>query len=154
MFFFLLICNISHCFTFASCLYLHHATLVTSLQTSNNKEKLIFYSDSHWLHPIFEFETFLSENPYNPQELLIEDKIIGRAAALLLVRLNIGKVKARLLSRLAQDIFEQYKIEYTFSKIKDRIACKTEDIRLDIADPAIAYKIISLRIAENRSTQE
>ena len=57
-------------------------------------DKLIFQSNNHWLHPIFELENQLRNMDVKPDMLQVRDKIIGRAAALLLVRLGIKKIHA------------------------------------------------------------
>ncbi|MBD3289759.1 hypothetical protein GF337_13210, partial [candidate division KSB1 bacterium] len=47
------------------------------------ENRLIFQSDKKWLYPLFDFENFLIENnSYSPSELMVYDKIVGRAAAL------------------------------------------------------------------------
>jgi hypothetical protein len=55
----------------------------------------IFTSYGKWLHPLFELETYLANYPIEPARLLLQDKIIGKAAALLIHRLGF------LPSRLA-----------------------------------------------------
>ncbi len=60
--------------------------------------RLIFYSDRHWIHPLFEFESFLQQNEIPRQELVICDRIVGKAAALLLAYFHIRQVKAELIS--------------------------------------------------------
>ena len=64
-------------------------------------EKQIFYSESKWLHPIFEFETFLETYDGPRDNLTAWDSAIGKAAAVLLIRLGIKKLHGELVSELA-----------------------------------------------------
>ena len=64
----------------------------------------IFTSHSTWLHPLFELEAYLAEHPIQPEDLILQDKIIGKAAALLIYRLGFRTVKAGILSRLGEAV--------------------------------------------------
>jgi len=46
----------------------------------------IFTSFGKWLHPLFELEDYLAEHAFQPENLILQDKIIGKAAALLIHR--------------------------------------------------------------------
>jgi hypothetical protein len=50
----------------------------------------VFTSYGKWLHPLFELEDYLAEHPVQPQHLVLQDKIIGKAAALLIHWLGVG----------------------------------------------------------------
>ena len=58
----------------------------------------IFTSFSKWLYPLFELEDYLAEHPIQPENLILQDKIIGKAAALLIHRLGFRTVKAGILT--------------------------------------------------------
>jgi hypothetical protein len=60
----------------------------------------IFTSHGTWLHPLFELEAYLADHPIEPAQLTLQDKIIGKAAALLIHRLRFRTVQAGVLSRL------------------------------------------------------
>ncbi len=60
----------------------------------------IFTSHGKWLHPFFELEAYLAAHPIQPESLILQDKIIGEAAALMIHRLGFCIVKAGILSRL------------------------------------------------------
>ena len=53
---------------------------------------LVFSSKGRWLHPLFELERFLASGDLRPEELEIRDKVVGRAAAAMMVRLRLGRV--------------------------------------------------------------
>lgn len=75
----------------------------------------------------------------------IHDKVVGKAAALLMVRLGVGRVHGVLMSDLTSQIFETWEIPYSFDQRVERIDCQTEAILLEIFDLEIAYKILSNR---------
>ncbi len=110
------------------------------------KKNMIFHSDRHWLHPLFELEQFLNSNTgINPSELLVKDKIIGKAAALLMIYLGIGRVEGELMSELGKDALEKAGVDYAFDKLVDRIICATEGILKDEFDPRKAHELLSER---------
>ena len=73
----------------------------------------IFTSYGKWLHPLFELEDYLAEHPIQPESLLLQDKIIGKAAALLIHRLGFRTVKAGVLSRLGEAVLYRYGIAHS-----------------------------------------
>ena len=86
----------------------------------------IFTSDSHWLHPLFELDDFLSKKDIPVSELFLQDKIAGKAAACMIVRLGIKKCHIELLSERAIPVFEKAGISYTYDKLVEQIDCRTE----------------------------
>jgi len=94
--------------------------------TQDNRE--IFSSHSKWLYPLFELEDFLSENSFSPDHLILTDKIAGKAAAFLIVRLGFRRVHIHLISEGAVAVFEQFQVEFTYDEMVPKIQCKTEDI--------------------------
>jgi hypothetical protein len=107
--------------------------------------KPIFQSEKHWLMPLFDFEDYLKDHPLELSAVEAHDKIIGKAAALLMVRLGIGSAHAEVMSKLARGVFNQASIPHTFHTLVDRIDCQTEEILLDINDPDLAYQILYQR---------
>lgn len=119
-----------------------------------DKSDLIFASSGHWLHPIFEFEEFMKSRAISPDALEIRDKIIGRAAALLLVRLGVKRIHAGLLSELGKEILEVNAITYSYDNLIPKIGCQTEDILKDEYDTERACSLILERIkAKERDGQ-
>ncbi len=100
-----------------------------------NEDKLIFSSDRDRLLPLLEYlDTF---TPL-PEQVAVFDKIVGNAAALLLVIANCREVHSPLGSRLAIKTLEQHGIKYTFDEIVDYIQqenkvdmCPMEQLSLD-----------------------
>ena len=108
-------------------------------------ETLVFYSDGKWLYPLFELENFLSTSDLDPAALAVRDKIIGRAAALLLIRLGIRNVHAGIMSKLGKEALEKYGVRYECDTLVERIDCRTEEILAGEFDPEKAYTILKRR---------
>ena len=105
----------------------------------------IFTSHGKWLHPLFELEAYLAEHPIQPEDLILQDKIIGKAAALLIYRLGFRTVKAGILSRLGEAVLQRYGIAYTYEQLVDRIHCQTEELLATLEDPEEAYRLVKVR---------
>jgi len=106
-------------------------------------EKLIFHSDGKWLHPLLELDKFLSNKDYDRSLLLVKDKIVGRAAAMVLIHLRIQNVKAGIMSKPGIDVFKKHQVNYEYEKIVDRIQCRTEEMLKNEIDPNSAYELIN-----------
>jgi hypothetical protein len=105
----------------------------------------IFSSVGKWLYPLFELEEFLRASSYAPVSLRVEDKIVGKAAALLLVRLGVRHIKAGILSELGRAVLERYGVQYSAAQIVERIDCRTETLLVEVEDPEQAYRIVKAR---------
>ncbi len=115
------------------------------------QKQLIFYSDKDWLHPLFDFEKFLKNVSFTHDSLMVKDKIIGRAAALLLQYLGIKHVHAETLSQLGKKILDFFSFDYTYEKLVSEIGCKTEKLLENEWDASKAYKLITERIEAEKS---
>ena len=76
----------------------------------------------------------------------VADKVIGKAAALLMALGEIKEVHTLIISKPALQVFENHKIKYFYDKKVDRIVnrtgdglCPMESLCLDIDDPQEAY---------------
>ncbi len=105
----------------------------------------IFASDGNWLHPLFGLEDYLTEHAFQPDKLILQDKIIGKAAALLIHRLGFRTVKAGILSRLGEAVLQRYGIAYSYEQLVDRIHCQTEELLATVEDPEEAYRLVKIR---------
>ena len=110
-----------------------------------HEQREVFTSTGKWLHPLFELEQFLRSSSHAPQSLRIQDKIVGKAAALLLVRLGIRKVRAGVLSELALEVLARHRVQYSAEETVERIDCKTEILLAEVEDPEQAYRIVAAR---------
>jgi zinc transport system ATP-binding protein len=105
----------------------------------------IFTSHGKWLHPLFELEEYLADHAFQPAQLLLQDKIIGKAAALLIHRLGFRTVKAGVLSRLGEAVLQRHAMAYTYERLVDRIHCQTEELLATVEDPEEAYRLVKVR---------
>ena len=81
----------------------------------------IFTSFSKWLYPLFELEAYLTDHAFEPAYLTLQDKIIGKAAALLIHRLGFRTVQAGILSRLGEAVLQRHAMTYTSEQLVERI---------------------------------
>lgn len=106
-------------------------------------DELLFSSDKHWLHPLFDLQVHQTEHRDIPwEEALLLDRVTGRAAAFLLADLGITRIWTRTLSRRAIPVLETSGISFDAVEVVDRIACSTEDTFLAITDLEIARREI------------
>src|ERR1043166_3120815 len=84
---------------------------------------LIFTSYGTWLYPLFELEAYLADHSIEPAQLTLQDKIIGKAAALLIHRLGFRTIKAGVLSRLGEAVLQRHGLAYIYEQLVDRIHC-------------------------------
>jgi hypothetical protein len=114
-----------------------------------NHHKLVFYSDGHWLYPLFDLEDFVQRSSFAARDLLIKDKIVGRAASLLMVHLGATLVYADMLSKLGEEVFQKYNITYEYRMLVKKIGCQTEELLKEVLDPEEGYQLIKNRIRRN-----
>ena len=115
-----------------------------SLQVIVDKE-VRFESNGKWLYPLFDLEDFLKDHPLPMARALVRDKVIGKAAALLLIRLEVGRVHGELMSELAIETLTQANVPYSYDQQVLRIACQTEALLAEVDDPQQAYEILCQR---------
>lgn len=109
--------------------------------------KQIFYSESKWLHPIFEFEKFLETYDGPVENLTARDSAIGKAAAVLLIRLGVKHMHGELTSELAvkyvENVLGPEKI--TWDNLVDRLMCQTEIQLENLTDSDEMYYLLRQR---------
>ena len=107
----------------------------------------IFYSESKWLHPIFEFEDFLKSYTGPRDNFRVWDSAIGKAAAVLLVRLGVKQLHGELVSELAVNYIEETlgQGKITWDTLVDRLMCQTESILENLTDSDEMYTILRQR---------
>jgi len=105
----------------------------------------VFVSDSNWIHPLFELESFLATSSLRPEVLQVRDRVVGRAAALVQVFLRLGSVHAVLLSEGGRTVLEAHGVPFTFETLVPRIGCQTEELLAEELDPERAYRLLRQR---------
>ena len=80
----------------------------------------------------------------------VADKVIGKAAALLMAFGEIKEVHTLIISEPALQVFENHKIKYFYDKKVDRIVnrtgdglCPMETLCLDVENPQEAFDRIT-----------
>ncbi len=112
----------------------------------------VFTSDEHWLYPLFELELFLKDAAFPLDQLFLKDKIAGKAAASLIVRLGIRNCFIELLSERAIPVFEQYGVKYAYDQLVDHIQCRTEDLITDKMSMEDTYLFLRKRAGKVQGT--
>lgn len=116
------------------------------------KDGKIFTSTKRGVSPMLEL---LEENPSFLDGSTVADKVIGRAAAFLLIKGNVKKLYTSVISEHALDILYEYgkievyydtKVSYIVNRNNDGM-CPMEEATLNISDPDTAY----LRIIETQN---
>lgn len=106
---------------------------------------VIFQNGGHWLHPLLDLSESVENGQISMERAEVRDRIIGRAAALLIVRLGAARVHGDLMSELAVDVLQGVALPYSFAKLVSRIDCATEGILQGVDDPEEAYQIVCKR---------
>lgn len=104
--------------------------------------RVVFESRGKWLYPLFDLEDYVQSRPIEIRRGEIRDKVIGKAAALLIVRLGPARVHGEIMSDLAVQVFETVGLPYSFDERVERITCQTEILLKEIDDPAQAYDLL------------
>ncbi len=83
------------------------------------------------------------------------DKVVGKAAAFLYLRLGVSVVYAGVISRSAYDLLTAHGVETTYGRLTEAIRnragdgyCPMEQVCLTLTDPLEAEKAIRIRLAE------
>ncbi len=115
-------------------------------------DKLIFSSEKDRLLPLVEY---LDKFGSRHRKIVIFDRILGRAAALLCIKANCHEVYSPLGSQLAVGVLGKHGIRYHFSRTVPCILkpdstemCPMELLSIG-KDPDEFYRLIKREIAEN-----
>ena len=118
-----------------------------------NDDKEIFSSAGKWLHPLFDFENFFKTYGGKTDNLSSHDSAIGKAAAVLSVRLGIKKINAELYSENArkfifdynQQVLENEKIQVVYKNKIPKLLCATENQLENLTDFDQMYFLLRQR---------
>jgi zinc transport system ATP-binding protein len=111
-------------------------------------ERLVFASDGRWLYPLLELAESVREGSLDAARLVVRDRIVGRAAALVLVHIGVRTVHAGILSEPGRDALAAHAVEWSCDELVGRIACRTEALLLEETDPAAAFRLVAERAAQ------
>jgi hypothetical protein len=87
--------------------------------------------------------------------LYLRDRVIGTAAAFLILRLGLRTVETDIASHRAIQLLREKGLEVEAPTIVEAIGCVTEKLLKDESDPEAAYRLLSERRAQalTRMTQ-
>lgn len=109
----------------------------------------LFFSKEHGIKPLLNW----LEEPDFFRDATVADRIIGRAAALLLTYGGIRELYAQVISEHAARALEEHHIPFSYGKKVPYIInrtntgmCPMEQKVLQISDPADAYQILKATI--------
>lgn len=112
----------------------------------------IYRSEKKGIAPVMEL---LAQDPEQLVGATVADKVIGRAAALLLMRAGIAVLHARLISTHARealkggDIILTYETEVAYIINRTRTGmCPMEESVLDVTDVEQAYAMLKAKAAQ------
>ncbi|MBG0788180.1 MAG: DUF1893 domain-containing protein [Anaerolineaceae bacterium] len=108
-------------------------------------DQVLYSSTGKWLYPLFDLEDYLQEHPGLLKNATVWDKVIGKAAALLILRMGGNRIHGVLMSELAAQALEKAGVAHSFDSLVPQIDCQTEEILKDIVDPDEAYEILCKR---------
>lgn len=118
-----------------------------------NRDSLIFESSGKWLHPLFELEEFLKTYDGERDMLCSHDCAVGKAAAVLTIRLGIKKINADLLSENALRYInlhnahaaESDRVGVEYSHLVPKLMCATENQLEELDDDDYMYFLLRQR---------
>lgn len=122
----------------------------TTLELYNDND-LVFSSYGKWLNPLFELDKFLASYTGLCKNLCVHDTAVGKAAAVLMVRMGIKHIYANLASRLAINYIEEInqksdtKITFEYESLVDRLLCATENQLEPLFDNDEMYGLLRQR---------
>jgi hypothetical protein len=116
-----------------------------SMQVVDENNQVVYESSKKWLHPLLDLE---KEN-LDFTNLILVDRIAGKAAAALAIRMGFKKVKIELISELAKKMYEKHNVEVTYLKSVDKIGCMTESALEEESSIDEIYTFIINRLALN-----
>ena len=108
--------------------------------------ELVFESSAKWLHPLFELTDFLATRPdLVTRSLVLRDRVIGRGAAALILRLGIVRASAELVSQRGISLFASHGLVLEGRQTVERIDCQTEEILAGVDDLDQAWQMLAER---------
>lgn len=105
----------------------------------------VTFQDEHGIQPLL-----IQIKKKGLKNAIVVDKVVGKAAALLMVYGKVKQVHTNIIAKDAIKVFEKYKVEYSYMELVDHIQnnkkdglCPMEQKVLNINSPRKAYKIFA-----------
>ena len=113
--------------------------------TVRKNDEIVFTSNKSWLHPLFDLMDFLAPGTIPAKNLFVQDKLIGRGAAVLLAKMGIANCHGKIISKRALPVLEEYGIAYTYDTLVDQLECQTENVLTESMTLEEAYQELARR---------
>jgi hypothetical protein len=108
----------------------------------------LYVSGGKWLHPLFDLlELEERATLAAAGDLFLRDRVIGRAAAFLILRAGIRNAWADVVSDGALELFAAYGAFLDGGERVAAIDCQTESLLRDVGDPDLAWTLLLQRRA-------
>lgn len=125
----------------------------------------VLYKDGEWstsekrgIAPIMEL---LSENKELLRGAYVSDKVIGKAAAMLLIEGGISYLHTEVISEHATECLQKSNIEFEYENLVPYIVnrtgdgmCPMEETVLNVTDTKIAYDLLQEKIKKMRAAMQ
>lgn len=114
------------------------------------KKEIVWHAEEHGIAPVMQL---LSKNPELLRDAWIEDRVVGKAAALLFVFGQIKSLHAELISEYAIEVLSGTKIALSYDRMVPYImnrnktgACPMEETVRFVNNPEIAYEMLQNKL--------
>jgi len=110
----------------------------------------IYMSTKRWLHPLLDLAMSpppevwppYRDSPASAPELLLRDRVIGRAAALLALHLRIRFIWADVMSEGAIELLDRNLCSIGWGERVGSIGCRTEAMLANVGEPEAALAML------------
>ncbi len=111
----------------------------------------VYRSEGKWLHPLFDLLESSRPGRVDGGELFLRDRIIGRAAAFLILRSGIRDAWGDRASDGAIALVVAAGARFGWTERIEAIGCQTESLLRDVDDPELAWQLLLERRTATRS---
>ncbi|AAC66810.1 DUF1893 domain-containing protein [Borreliella burgdorferi] len=110
------------------------------------KDHKILYSNmERGLKPLLEVDNFINKYIQNKEGLEIYDKVVGKAAAVIIYNIGLQNVQAGVVSQPAKDFLESRGIKVAYKKLVEKINDRAESLIESLENPEEVYKYMIKR---------
>ena len=109
------------------------------------KDGVVSFQDEHGIQPLL-----IQIKCKGLKNAVVVEKVVGKAAALLMVYEKVKQVHTNIIAKDAIKVFEKHKIEYSYNEVVDYIQnnkkdglCPMEQKVQNVNSPGKAYKIFT-----------
>lgn len=106
------------------------------------QDKILFEHCGNWLYPLFALEDWLKDKDFDRSQLLLRDKIIGKAAAVIIVRVRLRCLYGKIVSMGALQLLQHYQLTCDYQQLVPAIGCRTERLITNFAAIEQNYQML------------